>query len=239
MPTPTLNNHSSFDKLFKQLPNYLKLKQFGCPCYPLTRPYNKHKLEPKAKPCTFMGYNLSQNAYICFEPCLRKIITSCHVIFHEVTFLFKKSNLNNFISPLFTATTLSAMILLPQLTLAPLDTTNPPDVGIKFSSLVSRSSPKLSTLQVSSPSVSSPLILSQTPPVELPEPTISELNKVLNHHMTTWSMNDIYKPKNYIFITKYPLPFFLEPTSVTEALIDSKWLDVMSSELIALMRYNT
>ena len=47
MPTSTLNNQSPFEKLFKQVPNYLKLKQFGCLCYPLTRPYNKHKLEPR------------------------------------------------------------------------------------------------------------------------------------------------------------------------------------------------
>ena len=40
MPTSTLNNQSLFEKLFKQMPNYLKLKQFGYLCYPLTRPYN-------------------------------------------------------------------------------------------------------------------------------------------------------------------------------------------------------
>jgi histone deacetylase 1/2 len=36
MPTSTLKNQSLFEKLFKQLPNYLKLKQFGFLCYPLT-----------------------------------------------------------------------------------------------------------------------------------------------------------------------------------------------------------
>jgi histone deacetylase 1/2 len=37
MPTSTLNNQSPFEKLFNQRPNYLKLKQFGCICYPLTQ----------------------------------------------------------------------------------------------------------------------------------------------------------------------------------------------------------
>ena len=68
MPTSTLNNKSIFEKLFKQLPNYLKIKQFDCLGYPSTRPYNKHKLEPKATPCIFMGYSLFENAYLCLEP---------------------------------------------------------------------------------------------------------------------------------------------------------------------------
>lgn len=68
MPTSTLQNKSPFQKLFNQHPNYLKLKQFGCLCFPLTKPYNHHKLEPKSQPCTFIGYSLSQNAYLCHEP---------------------------------------------------------------------------------------------------------------------------------------------------------------------------
>ena len=112
MPTSTLNNKSLFEKLFKQMTNYLKLKQFGCLCYPLTRPYNKHKLEPKAQPCTFVGYSLSQNAYLCFEPTTRKFFTSRHVIFHKGTFPF--SNPKNTNSPSSTAEDPSITISLPQ-----------------------------------------------------------------------------------------------------------------------------
>ena len=111
MPTSTLNNQSPFEKLFKQVPNYLKLKQFGCLCYPLTRPYNKHKLEPKAQPCTFMGYSLSQNAYLCFEPTTRKLFTSRHVIFHKKTFPF--SNPKNPGSPSSAVEDPSVTISLP------------------------------------------------------------------------------------------------------------------------------
>jgi len=52
-------------------------------------------------------------------------------------------------------------------------------------------------------------------------------------------MNNIYKPKKSFVVTKHPLPSSLEPTSVTEALTDSRWRDAMSSELTALMRHNT
>ena len=51
-------------------------------------------------------------------------------------------------------------------------------------------------------------------------------------------MNDIYKPKKLFLVTKHPLPFSLEPTSVTEALTDSQWRDTMFSELIALIRHS-
>lgn len=64
-------------------------------------------------------------------------------------------------------------------------------------------------------------------------------NEVRAHRMTTRSMNDIYKPKKLFLVTKHPLPSSLEPTSVTEALTDSRWRDAMSSELTALMHHNT
>ena len=55
-PTPFLHNKSPFEDFFHQPPNYLKLKKFGCLCFPLTKPYNTHKLQPKATPCFVVGY---------------------------------------------------------------------------------------------------------------------------------------------------------------------------------------
>ena len=127
MPTSTLNNKSLFEKLFKQMTNYLKLKQFGFLCYPLTRPYNKHKLEPKAQPCTFVGYSLSQNAYLCFEPTTRKLFTSWHVIFHEGTFPFSKPKNPSSLSS--AAEDPPITISLSQLLLVPRGTTESPNVG--------------------------------------------------------------------------------------------------------------
>ena len=73
----------------------------------------------------------------------------------------------------------------------------------------------------------------------MPEPAVPQNNAVRPHRMTTQSMNNIYKPKKSFVVTKHPLPPSLEPTSVTEALTDSRWRDAMSSELTALMRHNT
>jgi transposase InsO family protein len=197
MPTSTLNNQSPFEKLFQQIPNYLKLKQFGCLCYPLTRPYNQHKLEPKAKSCTFVGYSLSQNAYLCLEPNTRKIFHSWHVIFHEGTFPFQKSTTNTPL-PVSTPSAVDAFsvpISLPQVLLAPLGTTDTPDVGTEVSPpSVNGSSPEPPPLQVSTLS-SSPLISSQISPLRVHEPAVSEPDELRTHIMTTRSMNNIYKPK--------------------------------------------
>lgn len=45
----SLNFITPWQKLFHHSPIYTNLKVFGCSCYPLLRPYTKHKLEPKTK----------------------------------------------------------------------------------------------------------------------------------------------------------------------------------------------
>jgi len=67
-PTPLLQNKSPFEVLFRQQPNYLKLRKFGCLCYPLTKPYNTYKLQPKSTPYVFIGYSPTHNAYRCIDP---------------------------------------------------------------------------------------------------------------------------------------------------------------------------
>ena len=82
-PTPLLQNCSPYEYLFGQLPNYLKLRKFGCLCYPLTRPYNTNKLQPKSRPCVFLGYSQTQNAYKCRDATINRLILSRHVLFDE------------------------------------------------------------------------------------------------------------------------------------------------------------
>jgi len=68
MPTTKLQNLSPYAVIFQHSPNYEKLRSFGCLCYPWLRPYTAHKLDPRSKPCIFLGYSLSQSAYLCLEP---------------------------------------------------------------------------------------------------------------------------------------------------------------------------
>lgn len=88
MPTEVLNGFSPYPKLFQQSPNYLKLRVFGCLCYPWIRPYNTNKLESRSTTCVFLGYSLTQSAYLCFEVATGRVYTSRHVQFVENSFPF-------------------------------------------------------------------------------------------------------------------------------------------------------
>ncbi|CAA7035663.1 unnamed protein product [Microthlaspi erraticum] len=88
LPTAVLGNETPYQKLFQQTPNYLKLCVFGCSCFPWLRPYTKHKLEDRSIHCVFLGYSLTQSAYLCLDRKSGRIYTSRHVTFDETSFPF-------------------------------------------------------------------------------------------------------------------------------------------------------
>lgn len=90
MPTPTLANSTPFQRLFNVDPNYNKLRTFGCLCYPWLLPYGQTKFSPKSSPCVFLGYSLTQSAYICLDPSTSRIYILRHVVFHESIFPFSQ-----------------------------------------------------------------------------------------------------------------------------------------------------
>ncbi|RVW30525.1 Retrovirus-related Pol polyprotein from transposon RE2 [Vitis vinifera] len=59
------------------------------------------------------------------------------------------------------------------------------------------------------------------------------------HTMTTRSMNNIHKPKQFNSVTKHPLLPTIEPTCVGQALREPHWRHAMSDELTTLMRHGT
>ncbi|KAI4324081.1 hypothetical protein L6164_023645 [Bauhinia variegata] len=90
LPTPVLRNSSPFQVLFQQSPNYLKLRTFGCLCFPWLKPYSPHKLAPRSYTCVFLGYSTSQSAYFCFDLKHQKLYTSRHVEFIEHSYPFQQ-----------------------------------------------------------------------------------------------------------------------------------------------------
>lgn len=95
LPTSTLSNYSPFECLNGSSPNYTKLCVFGCFCYPWLRPYTKHRLEPRSKPCIFLGYSQTQSTYLCLEPSSKRIFILRHVQFHETTFPHQNLKINS------------------------------------------------------------------------------------------------------------------------------------------------
>lgn len=59
------------------------------------------------------------------------------------------------------------------------------------------------------------------------------------HTMTTRSMNNIHKPKQFNSVAKHPPPPTIEPTCVGQALRDPHWRHAMLDGLTALMRHGT
>ncbi|KAL8128591.1 hypothetical protein V2J09_017746 [Rumex salicifolius] len=57
-PTTTLALRTPHQALFHQLPTYTHLRVFGCLCYPNLTATTAHKLEPRTRPCVFLGYAL-------------------------------------------------------------------------------------------------------------------------------------------------------------------------------------
>lgn len=86
LPSPVIAHQSPYLKLFNKPPNYLKLRVFGCLCYPWLRPYAQHKLDARSLPCIFLGYSLTQSAYLCLHLPTGRLYTSRHVQFIETQF---------------------------------------------------------------------------------------------------------------------------------------------------------
>jgi hypothetical protein len=86
LPSSTIKFSTPYFKLFKIEPDYASLKVFGCACYPLLRPYTKHKLEFRSKQCIFLGYSSNHKGYRCLDPNTNRIYISRNVVFDENLF---------------------------------------------------------------------------------------------------------------------------------------------------------
>ncbi|KAG7589765.1 GAG-pre-integrase domain [Arabidopsis suecica] len=259
LPRPILANSSPFQLLFKTSPNYTKLRTFGCLCYPWIRPYGANKFSPRSTPCVFLGYSLTQSAFICLDVVASRIYISRHVIFHESVFPFSSltSSVSSSLvetspssSPSCSASRVPIFSWPPATLLTPSSAPSPTivsptneepmstTVGVTSSSL-SPAPTNIDTLDDSSstdtsdspPQVSS---LEQDPVVATaPAPVLAPVR----HPMITRSKNNIVKPN-----TKYCLSAILteiEPRNDSQALKDERWRRAMGSEIDAQTQNHT
>lgn len=93
-----------------------------------------------------------------------------------------------------------------------------------------------STLTCSHASAPPPALPSS--PVRDPSPVTAPLVQSSTHPMTTRSHNNIHKQNPRYCLTSVVIPI-IEPTSVTQAMTDSRWCEAMSEEFTAILNNGT
>uniref|UniRef100_A0A2N9IW51 Integrase catalytic domain-containing protein n=1 Tax=Fagus sylvatica TaxID=28930 RepID=A0A2N9IW51_FAGSY len=82
-PSPVIQNTTPYERLFGTAPNYSLLKVFGCVCFVLLQPHERTKLQPRFQLCCFLGYDLEEKGYRCYDPVAKRLRVSRHVVFWE------------------------------------------------------------------------------------------------------------------------------------------------------------
>lgn len=86
LPTLVLKNKCPYELLYKQPPTYLDFKVFGCLSFASTLTQNRHKLDPRARKCIFLGFKPRVKGYVLFDLKTREFFISRHAVFHESHF---------------------------------------------------------------------------------------------------------------------------------------------------------
>ncbi|KAK0605807.1 hypothetical protein LWI29_030936 [Acer saccharum] len=253
MPTKVLLHQNPYSILFHKDPNYRKLRVFGCLCYPWLRPYTSHKLEPRSKPCVFVGYSIEHNAYLCLDRISHRIYTSRHVVFVESVFPFANhpstvtqvlpEQVSNWLTNLTSNTTHQPDIECPAVpNLQPDHATYLPDM--LHISLPNTNSPMPTRSVIHDPSPASALLpthvqlLPPSPPPTAVEPPMRPVSPP--RLIQTRSKNNIFKPKTILDLhtTTHTTPQS-EPNSLLQARKFPEWRQAMSVEYDALVKNST
>jgi hypothetical protein len=231
LPTLLHSRQSPFEILFGRVPDYHKLRTFGCQCYPWLVPYRTNKFQSKSYPCIFLGYSNTQHAFQCLHLKTGKIYLLRHVTFDERIFPFTKASFSAPQPVAFSCPAPSPPAPVPPFCMVPLD--NSTLIFIRPEATASVTLTPTPGMTSSSSSSATQLCSSASPlPVEPVLPTRT-------HSMVTRAQNTIFYPKQLSVTTKHPLALPLEPTYVSQALKDPRWRQAMTDEFIALVSHDT
>lgn len=91
LPTPLLKDKSPYKLLTAKKVDYDGLKVFGCLAYYSSSPKQRHKFQPRSKPCVFIGYPAGYKGYKLLDLESNTIHISRNVTFHEAIFPYTKT----------------------------------------------------------------------------------------------------------------------------------------------------
>ncbi|RVW89893.1 Retrovirus-related Pol polyprotein from transposon TNT 1-94 [Vitis vinifera] len=92
LPSQVLHMESPYFRLFAKQPSYDHLRIFGCVCFVHLPPHERHKLSAQSVRCAFLGYNMCQKGFVCYDPTLHRTRISRNVIFFENQHFFLVSS---------------------------------------------------------------------------------------------------------------------------------------------------
>jgi transposase InsO family protein len=72
LPSQVLHMESPYFHLFSKQPSYDNLRTFGCVCFVHLPPHERHKLSAQSIRCAFLGYNVCQKGFVCYDPILHR-----------------------------------------------------------------------------------------------------------------------------------------------------------------------
>ena len=82
-PSPIIQNQTSYVLLFGSSPSYDLLRVFGCVSFVLLQDHERNKLQSCSRLCCFVGYEIDQKGYRCYDPISKRLHVSQHVVFWE------------------------------------------------------------------------------------------------------------------------------------------------------------
>ena len=262
-PLDVLAGHCTLPSVVKLMPHV-----FGCVVYVHLSPQHRTKLEPRALKCVFVGYGSTQKGYKCYHPETRKFYTSMDVVFDESKLhystigfeyayvpenVLQSTNSDDALCFDINSVTISTSVNTRESLEDKTTVDNPqvssdqcensphlPDSTLSPLAPVSSSPETLQVLPDHPPEISIPstLVLPHRstrgiPPTKYEPDPKARVRYPINNHVSSHKLSDSYA--SYV----HNISSVSIPSTLQEALADSRWTATMAEEMKALKRNAT